>query len=33
MWPAHLYVNLAAMVVFGVVFYLNKRKPWPHAVA
>ena len=31
MWPAHLYVNLAAMVVFGIVFFLNKRKPWPHA--
>ena len=33
MWPAHLYVNIAALAVFAVVFYLNKRKPWPHATA
>ncbi len=33
MWPAELYVNLAALAVFVVIFALNKRKPWPHATA
>lgn len=33
MWPAHLYVNIAALAVFALIFFLNKRKPWPHATA
>jgi len=33
MWPAHLYVNIAALAVFALIFFFNKRKPWPHATA